>query len=160
MHYIGIWAQNSWSPLHELQINIKTFLPLSRKVTVCRNATGCTENSTPLYLCTQSNIPEDIEFSIKCRKSKRERLMGMSLMSFTFSKDMVWNYVCVLYVDINLETGFDFGYFPFIMTPTFNDPVFASRWGKKKILLFRTPGPDLRNTQPGIQRVPGALFRC
>jgi len=43
-------------------------LPLSREVAVCRNTTGCTENLTPLYLCTESHIPEDIEFRIKCRK--------------------------------------------------------------------------------------------
>jgi len=32
---------------------------------------------------------------------------------------------------IDLETKFDFGCFTLIMTPTFNDPVFVSRYGQE-----------------------------
>jgi hypothetical protein len=47
------------------------------------------------------------------------------------SEELRWNYVCGFYVKIDLETNFDFGYFPLIMTPTFNGPVFVSRYGQE-----------------------------
>ena len=42
---------------------------------------------------------------------------------------------------INLETKFDFDCFPLIMTPTFNDSVFVSRYGQE-FFSFCLERPD------------------